>query len=91
MQYSYFSVILGSLMKQCFLFEIFLHFFAPPALTPYKVETPTPLVGWGERLGLCELENAPEMQKCPKTFVHECSSVWLQYITILYNIVSFIS
>ena len=21
---------------------------------------------------MCELENAPEMQKCPKTFVHDC-------------------
>ena len=33
---------------------------------------PTLFVGWGEGLDLCELENAPEMQKCPKTFVHEC-------------------
>ena len=24
-------------------------------------------------LGLCELGNAPDMQKCPKTFVHDCS------------------
>ena len=23
-------------------------------------------------MGLCELENAPEMQKCLKTFVHDC-------------------
>ena len=30
MQYSYFSVILGPLMKQCFLFEIFFHFSPPP-------------------------------------------------------------
>jgi len=29
-------------------------------------------MGWGERLGICELENAPEMQKCTKTFVHDC-------------------
>ena len=28
-------------------------------------------VGWGEGLGMCELENAPQMQKCPKTFVHD--------------------
>ena len=21
---------------------------------------------------MCELENTPEMQKCPKTFVHDC-------------------
>ena len=47
----------------------------------YKVETQkkildtrvrTLFVGWGEGLDLCELENAPEMQKCPKTFVHDC-------------------
>ena len=31
-------------------------------------------VGWGEGLDLCELQNTPEMQKCPKTFVHDCSS-----------------
>ena len=24
-------------------------------------------------MDLCELENAPETQKCPKTFVHDCS------------------
>ena len=29
-------------------------------------------MGWGEGLDLCELENAPEMQKCPKYFVHDC-------------------
>ena len=23
-------------------------------------------------MDLCELEDAPEMQKCPKTFVHDC-------------------
>ena len=28
-------------------------------------------MGWGKRLDLCELENAPEMQKCPRTFVHD--------------------
>ena len=33
---------------------------------------PTLFVGWGEGLYLCELENAPEKQKCPKTFVHDC-------------------
>ena len=33
---------------------------------------PTLFVGWGEGLDLCELENAPEMQKCPKAFVHDC-------------------
>lgn len=31
-----------------------------------------PFMGWGERLGICELENAPKLQKCTKTFVHDC-------------------
>ena len=34
---------------------------------------PTLFVGWGEGQGMCELENAPEIQKYPKTFVHDCS------------------
>ena len=43
MQYSYFSVfffsvILGSLIKQCILFEIFLQFSLPPPHTMLKVE-----------------------------------------------------
>ena len=29
-------------------------------------------MGWGEGLDLRELENAQEMQKCPKNFVHDC-------------------
>ena len=29
-------------------------------------------------LDLCELENAPETQKCPKTFVHDCSPTLIQ-------------
>ena len=33
---------------------------------------PTLFEGWGEELDLCELENAPETQKSPKTFVHDC-------------------
>ena len=37
LQYSYFSVILGSLIKQCILFKIFLQFSLPPTL--YKVKT----------------------------------------------------
>ena len=32
---------------------------------------PTLFMGLGGEVGLCELENAPEMQKCPKTFVHD--------------------
>ena len=38
----------------------------------YGYTRPTLFVGWGEGLDLCELENAPEKQKCPKTFVHDC-------------------
>ena len=34
---------------------------------------PTLFVGWGEGQGMCELENAPEVQKYFKTFVHDCS------------------
>ena len=52
---------------------------SPPTL--YKIESrkksgytrPTLFVGWGEGLDLCELENAPGTQKCPKTFFHDCS------------------
>ena len=67
-----FLSFLGSLLKQCFLFEIFLHFSLPP---PYKklkrgknsgYMRPTLFVGWVERLDLCELENASEMQSVPR-------------------------
>ena len=33
---------------------------------------PLLFVGWGEGSELSELENAPEMQKCSKTFVQDC-------------------
>ena len=74
LQYSDFSVISLSLLKQCILFEIFLQFSLPPPYTKLKLgknsgyTRPTLFVGWGEGLDLCELENAPETQKCPKTF-----------------------
>ena len=61
---------LGSHLKQCIFFEICLQFSLPPTL--YKVETQKILDTrvqhclWGEGFDLCELENAPEMQKCPK-------------------------
>ena len=53
-----------------------------PSPTLYKVETRKKF--WihashivcgvkGGVLDLCELENNLEMQKCPKTFVHDCS------------------
>ena len=73
-----FLSFLGSLLKQCILFEIFLQFSLPPPYTKLKLgknsgyTRPTLFVGWGEGLDLCELENAPETQKCPKTFVLDC-------------------
>ena len=73
-----FLSFLGSLLKQCIHFEIFLHFSLPWPYTKMKLgknseyTRPTLFVRWGEGLELWELENAPEMQKCPKTFVHDC-------------------
>ena len=73
-----FLLFLGSLLKQCRVFEIFLQFSLPHPIQSWNSEKksgytrPTLFVGWGEGLDLCELENAPEMQKCPKTFVHDC-------------------
>ena len=75
-----FLSFLGSLLKQWILFEILLQFSLPPPYTKLKLgknsghTRPTLFVEWGEGLDLCELENAPETQKCPKTFVHNCSS-----------------
>ena len=74
-----FLSFLGSLLKQSILFEIFLQFSLPPPFTKLTLgknsgyKRPTLFVGWGEGLDLCELENAPETQKCPKAFVHDCS------------------
>ena len=61
-------------------FRDFLTVLPPPTL--YKAETRTKfwihasniVCGVGEGLDLCELENAPEMQKCLKTFVHDRGS-----------------
>ena len=79
----------GSLLKQCIIFEIFLQFYLPPPYTKLKLgkksgyTRPTLFVGWGEGLDLCELENAPETQKCPKTFVHDCSyNAWRRRVVV---------
>ena len=75
-----FLSFLGFLLKQCILFEIFLQSSLHPPYTKLKLgknsgyTRPILFVGWGEVLNLCELENAPETQKCRKTFVHDCSS-----------------
>ena len=71
MQYSYYFCHSGSLVKQFILFEIFLQFSLPYPIQRKNsgYTRPTLFVGWGKgTLGLCE------MQKCPKTFVHDCSS-----------------
>ena len=63
-----FLSFLGSLLKQCIIFEIFLQFSLPPPYTKLKLgknsgyTRPTLFVGWVEGLDLCELENAPETQ-----------------------------
>ena len=68
-----FLLFLGSLLKQYILFETFLQFSLSHTTKSWNSETrPTLFPGWGEELDLCELENAEEMQKCPKTFVHDC-------------------
>ena len=73
-----FLLFFRSLLKQCRVFEIFLQFSPPHPIQSWKSEKnsgytrPTLFVGWGEGLDLGELENAPDMQKGPKTFVHDC-------------------
>ena len=67
-QYLYFSVISGSPHKTVKLGK------------NSGYTRPTLFMGGREGLGLCELENAPEMQKCPKTFFCDCSfelSFWV--------------
>ena len=73
-------IFFGSLLKQCILFEIFLQLSLPQPYTKMKLgkkilDTRVQHCLWGRGggLDLCELENALETQKCPKTFVHDCS------------------
>ena len=67
-----FVPFLGSLLKQCILFEIFLQFSLPPPYTKLKLRKnsgltrPILFVVWGEGLDLRELENAPEPQSVPR-------------------------
>ena len=66
----FFLSFLGSVIKQCILFEIFLQFFLPPPYTKLKIgkknlDTRVQLCLWGEGRGWacqCKLENALEMQ-----------------------------
>ena len=70
-----FVSFLGSLLKQCVLFEIFLQFCLPPPYTKLKLgkilDTCVQHYLWGEGRGwTCMNWKTP--QKCPKTFVHDC-------------------
>ena len=81
LQYSYFSVISRFPLKTVNPFRNSLAVLPPPPYTTLKLgkkntlDTRVQRCLWvREGLGLCELENTPETQKCPKTFVHNCSS-----------------
>lgn len=72
-----FSAISGFPHKKVFPFRNFLERSPPPPPTPYtKLKLGTNsgytrqslFVGWRDGLGLGELGNASDMQKCPKTF-----------------------
>ena len=65
---------LGSLLKQCIIFEIFSQFSLPPPYTKLKLTKNSGYMRPTLGSDLCELKNTPEMQKCPKTFVHDCRS-----------------
>ena len=79
LKYLDFSVISGFPLKTVHPFRNLLAVLSPPTL--YKVETRKILDTlvqhclWGEGFDLCELENAPDMQKCPETFVYDCSYI----------------
>ena len=53
-------------------FRNFLALLPPPnPIQSSGYRRPTLFVWWGEELDRCELENTPETQKYPKTFVHD--------------------
>ena len=75
-----FLSFVGSVLKQCNLFGIFLQFSLPPPYTKLKlgkkkfwIHASNIVCRVREGLDLFEFENAPETQKCPKTCVHDCS------------------
>ena len=78
LQYSYFSVISRFPLKPVHPVRNFLAVLPSP--TPYKVETRKKfwihasniVCGVREGVGPVRIGNAPEMQKCLKTFVHDC-------------------
>ena len=64
-----FLSFLGSLLKQCILFEIFLQFSLPPPYTKLKLgknsgyTRPTLFVGWGEGGWTCVHWKSPQKRK----------------------------
>ena len=78
-QLIYFLHHMAGLLKTAYPFRHFLAVLSLPTL--YKVETRKTFgthssnIVCGVRGGvdLCALQNAPETQKCTKTFVHDCS------------------
>ena len=88
-QYSHFSVVSWFPCKTVHYLRNFLAVLFPTPANLYKVEIRETIldtcaqhlfVGWGQRMGLCsELGNTPEMQKCPKSFAHDCR-LWLDII-----------
>ena len=99
-----FPSFLGSLLQQCIIFEIFLQFSLPPPYTmlnlgkKFWIHVSNIVCGVKGGVGgldLCELKNAPEKQKCPKTFVHDCRYLSERYCQsilcfkhILHNLLS---
>ena len=73
-----FRSFLGSLLKQCSLFEIFCSSACPHSIQRWNSEkildTRVQHWLWGEGRGwTCVNWKTPQKCKCPKTFVHECS------------------
>ena len=73
-----FLSFLGSLLKQCIIFEIFLHFSLPPPDTRLKlgkfwIHASNIVCGLRGGVGPVWIGKRPRTQKCPKTFVHDCS------------------
>ena len=70
-----FLSFLGSFLKQCILFDIFLQLSLPGPYPKMKIlDTRVQHCLWGEGRGwTCVHWKTPQKRKCPKTFVHDCS------------------
>ena len=78
LQYSYFSVTSRFPLKTVHHFRNSLAVLPSPPYTKLKlgkkfwIQASNIVCGVRGGGDLCELENAQEAQKCPKTFVHDC-------------------